>query len=165
MTSTPPTTITSSVNGSSSTYPLIVAQFAIAGHPRRTEHWNIIALKNRKQGRVFELVGNYDTFTYLPRNVESFSKALEYRGGVHVGDIEATAEAVTSLEEKLREIPVVRHDPNHDSQTWVVEALRQLRSDGIVFTSMNEEAVRAELAKDMERWDGGDDTVEERLFP
>jgi len=46
---------------------LIVAQFSIKGHPRRTEHWSIVVLFNQNDGYVFELVGNYDTFTYEPK--------------------------------------------------------------------------------------------------
>lgn len=147
------------------TYPLIVAQYSILGHPRRTEHWNLVALKSRREGRIFELVGNYDTFAYVPRDTHSFNKVIDYCGGCHVGWIDATPERLMWLEEKLKEVLVIRHDPSFDSQTWVVDVLRLLRGEGVVFPSANEEAVRDELAKDVLLWDLGEETVEERLFP
>jgi len=45
-------------------YPLIVAQYAIEGHIRRTEHWGLVVLESSNVGHVFELVGNTDTFAY-----------------------------------------------------------------------------------------------------
>ena len=47
-----------------STYPLVVAQYRIEGHPRRTEHWSLIAIMSKGNARVYEIIGSYDSFAY-----------------------------------------------------------------------------------------------------
>lgn len=148
-----------------SSYPLIVAQYAIEGHPRRTEHWALVALINKSTARIYELYGNSDTFGYIPRDETSFDRVLNFRGGCHVGTIPAGIEELLRLEERLREVPVVRGSLDSDSQTWIVQSFRLLREDGILLKGVNEAFVREELGCDKERWETGEDTVNERLFP
>lgn len=145
------------------TYPLIVAQYSIQGHATRTEHWSLVALCGSKnRARIFEVVGNPDTFLYSTKTVASFRSSRTLCGGCHVGNI--FAGELDWLEDRLKAVSVRRNDPEFDCQTWVIAALRLLKEDGVVFQQINERFVRDELAKDYERWDVGDDTVEERLF-
>jgi hypothetical protein len=143
--------------------PLIIAQYAIYGHPRRTEHWALVALQSKHNGREFQIVGNTDTFTYDSGDVSEFSASSTLRGGCLVGYV--AANSLDRLDEKLRGIKIIRGDPNFDCQTWVISALEAIDSDGIQITERREEPIRTELKLDKARWDVAEDTVEERLFP
>ncbi|EGO31234.1 hypothetical protein SERLADRAFT_377101 [Serpula lacrymans var. lacrymans S7.9] len=143
--------------------PLIVAQYGITGHPTRTEHWSIAILSSKMNARIFELAGNYDTFVYAPKTVTRFTQSQSMMGGCHIANIPASR--VNWLEERLKSVPVIRNDPNFDCQTWVIEALRLMKYDGVISQNISEVAIRTEMAKEKERWDVADDTVEVRLFP
>jgi len=56
-------------------------------------------------------------------------------------------------------------DDDFDCQTWVLEALRLIQNDnGVELRIISEELIRKELAREKERWESGEDTVEDRLF-
>jgi hypothetical protein len=144
------------------TYPLVVIQYPIFGHLKRTEHWSIVAMKSRQEAYVFEVVGNYDTYTYVPRFDSALGYSQETRGGCQVGAI--AVEKLDWLKTRLRDIRVVRHDTEFDCQTWVMDAVRMLKHDGVGITNVSERSIRAELAREVERWEVAEDTIEERLF-
>ncbi|KAJ7730235.1 hypothetical protein DFH07DRAFT_906265 [Mycena maculata] len=143
--------------------PIIVAQYKIRYHATRTEHWNIVVLKSINNAMVLEVVGNSDTFAYVPTNIDNFGRLRDLRGGFLVGHI--TEDRLVWLIERLREIPVARYDPSFDCQTWVFDALCLLKDDGIVTEDTSERQIRTEFKLEEERWEESEDTVEERLFP
>lgn len=149
---------------SSEQLPLIVAQYELHGHPTRTEHWNLVLLASRTSVHIFEVRGNTDSYTYVPdfNAPLTLNNVTNFRGGCHVGDI--SIESLEVLKERLREIPIVRLDPAWDCQVWVMEGIKLLKEDGLVFSKVNEAYVRGELGLDMERWQQADDTVDERLL-
>lgn len=145
-------------------YPLIVAQYAIKGHRRRTEHWALVLLYSRLHGLKLELKGNTDTFTYLTERLTAFERAQDLRGGCLVGWVDA--ERVQALVDRLKKVRVRRNDPAWDGQDWVMEALRALKEEHMVFSRVDENWLRTELMEDLERSESGlGETVEERLFP
>lgn len=146
-------------------YPLVVAQYVINGHFRRTEHWAIVVLKSRLHAQLFELKGNSDSFCFATSYHTSFERARDLRGGAHVGWI-SSWDDLSWLTERLKSVPVVKGDRMWDCQNWTVEALRLLKKDGVVFQHVKEDWLRMELRMDLERSETGmDATVEERLFP
>src|ERR1700733_5655268 len=132
-------------------YPLIVIQYPITGHIKRTEHWSIVAMKSLQEAYVFEVVGNFDTYAYVPRFDSDFGSSPETRGGCQVGTI--AEEKLGWLERRLREVRVVRYDTEFDCQTWVMDAIRMLQDDGVVMKHVNERRIRAELALESEKWE------------
>ncbi|KAJ7607491.1 hypothetical protein FB45DRAFT_395101 [Roridomyces roridus] len=142
--------------------PLIVAQRIQTHGTWRSEHWNLAALKSPNDALVLEVVGNPNTYTYVPGMISNFSRLKDFRGGYLVGRI--AEDQLSWLEERLRAIPVLRWEPGFDSQVWVFEALRLLKDEGIVTEDTNEKRIRAELKLEEERWNGWEDTLEERLF-
>ncbi|KAJ7459494.1 hypothetical protein B0H11DRAFT_2059892 [Mycena galericulata] len=145
-------------------FPIIVAQHKLQAHTTvRTEHWNVVVLRSINDALVLEVVGNSDTFAYVHTNIQNFARLRDLRGGYLVGSI--SEDKLDWLKERLREIPVVRYDPSFDCQTWVFEALRLLKDDGVVTEDTSERHIRAELKLEEERWEESGDTVEERLFP
>jgi hypothetical protein len=144
------------------TYPLIIIQYPISGHIRRTEHWSLVAMKSRQEAYVFEVVGNHDTYAYVPRLDTSFGQSQTTHGGCQVGTI--TAEKLDWLEKRLKDVAVVPHDIEFDCQTWVIDAVRMLKNDGVEITEVSERNIRTELARESERWEVAEDTIEERLF-
>lgn len=145
-------------------YPLVLLQYNIEGHPRRTEHWSLVVPLSRSSAHIFQLEGNYDTFRYEYSYVDKFSESSSMRGGVRIGEIRP--DAVLWLKEKLRDVRVVRHDPEFDCQNWVLEAIQLLKDvGGIIYSGITERGVRHELYEEKERWEVADDTIIERLYP
>ncbi|KAJ7735897.1 hypothetical protein B0H16DRAFT_1574679 [Mycena metata] len=144
-------------------HPIIVAQHKLQNHATRTEHWNLVVLKSINEALVLGVVGNSDTFAYVPSEIQNFGKLRDLRGGCLVGHIEE--DKLDWLKERLGKIPVLRYEACFDCQTWVFDALRLLKDDGVVTEDTSERRIRAELKIEEERWEGSEDTVEERLFP
>jgi hypothetical protein len=142
-------------------YPLIVAQYAIQGHPCRTEHWSLAVLFNDSDAYEFELVGNYDTFVHVPKHIREFSRSVDLRGGYYVGHI--AADYVDLLKTRLADVPVIRGNPDFDCQTWVMEGLRLIKEDGVVTGDIGEAHIRRELQHEKELCEGADDTLEARI--
>lgn len=145
-------------------HPLVLLQYNIEGHPRRTEHWSLVVPLSRSDAHFFQLEGNYDTFRYEFSYVNKYSESSSMRGGVRIGEIQP--DAVLWLKEKLREVRVVRHDPDFDCQNWALEAIQLLKDvGGIIYSGITERGVRQELREEKERWEVADDTIIERLYP
>ncbi|KAJ7766882.1 hypothetical protein B0H16DRAFT_1791443 [Mycena metata] len=146
-------------------YPLIIAHYNLPNHGTRTEHWSLVALVDRKMGHVMEIAGNSNSYTYLPRQVRRFSQSKNLRGGYLVGFI--AADQIKELEDSLRQVPVVRYDPSFDCQTWILDAVRFIKTarPECITEDTRESTIRRELDDEKERWNTGEDTVEERLFP
>ncbi|GLB44142.1 hypothetical protein LshimejAT787_1600720 [Lyophyllum shimeji] len=143
--------------------PLIVMQYELRGHPRRSEHWALVAPLSRDDAYVFQLEGTYDTFRYSPGEIHDLATAESMRGGVQVGVIPYNA--LAWLEEKLREVRIIRHTPDFDCQNWIMEAIQLLKDIGsIIYPGVTERWLRDELRHDMERWQVAEDTLVERLF-
>ncbi|KAL1748090.1 hypothetical protein HDZ31DRAFT_30372 [Schizophyllum fasciatum] len=146
-------------------HPLIVYQRALDSHVRRTEHWGLAVLFSRTAARVFEIVGNTDSFGYVPRAAPSYAADPAWRGGLLVAHVPRVD--IDALDARLRALPIVKSDPDFDCQIWVLAALRALKQDGVIPPDIDvrETVVRAELELEKERWEAADDTVDERLFP
>ncbi|KAF9457376.1 hypothetical protein BDZ94DRAFT_1314275 [Collybia nuda] len=147
-------------------FPLIIAQFLLSGHRKgeNYRHWSLVALESKNIAHIFETTGDSSTFVYTPRQTDSFSRSADLLGGYCVGHIAHSQ--LAWLTEKLREITVVRYDDNWDCQTWVLEAIMLLKDiGGIITENVGPAHIRKELEIEFERWDSGEDTVEERLFP
>lgn len=142
-------------------YPLLVVQREISGHPRRTEHWSLVVMLDSSKGEIHELQGNYDTFHYTYEINQDWTKSSDLCGGCLVGYV--TQSTLLQLPEILKEVPIIRHDPDHDCQTWIVEALRVMKDKGIVFRDMTEKKLREELVVELERNETGHDVVYERI--
>ncbi|KIY73453.1 hypothetical protein CYLTODRAFT_241343 [Cylindrobasidium torrendii FP15055 ss-10] len=149
----------------SPTFPLIVAQWALRNHWRRTEHWGLAALTSVDKGtmRVFQVAGNMDSFEFEACHHNTAER--DFLGGVHVGNVSAADGELEKLEQRLRNINVKKGDPDWDCQSWVIDALQELRmaETGIVFAGMSERAIRAELEEEKEREETGHCLVHERL--
>ncbi|KAI0056469.1 hypothetical protein BV25DRAFT_1577251 [Artomyces pyxidatus] len=145
--------------------PLLVAQYAITGHFRRTEHWSLIVPKSRAEATLFELHGQMDAFVYKTEPLTAFSSAPDLRGGVQVGWVPRARLEDGSVSELLARGRIVRNDRDFDCQLWIMEALESLRKEGWLFETVNEDWVREELKLDYTRWEKGEDTVDKRLFP
>jgi hypothetical protein len=120
-------------------------------------------LFNRNDACIFELVGNYDSFAYVPKPVRAFASSMNLRGGYYVGHI--AADHVAWLERRLADVPVIHNNPYFDCQTWVMEGLRLIKEDGLITGDIGEAHIRQELQHEKELWERADDTLEERLFP
>ena len=116
---------------------------------------------SKEQAWVFELSGNYDTFTYTPKPTSFSSRIFNYRGGFLL--CEVAQEKLGWLESLLGTLPVIRHNPEFDCQTWVVSAVRKLQEEGLVPRDVTEAMIREELEREKERWEVADDTILERL--
>jgi hypothetical protein len=147
--------------------PVIVAQYELAGHARRTEHWAIAVLFSTKEAQIFEILGNKDTFEYVPSRRYRFNESSRFRGGCLVGRMEE--DWVESAKAKLRDVPVIIGSNSWDCQDWTMEALRLLRDEGLIVRGSDcarivEQDIREELGREKERWEEADDTIEAKLF-
>lgn len=146
-----------------SIYPLIVAQHALEGHPSRSEHWNILVPFDRVHGMLYELMGNYDTFTYRAEKISHYLESSVIRGGCQIGEI--PADSLDCLATKLSEVQIHRNTPEFDCQTWVIEVMRLLQTcTGYILQDITERSIRAELKLEYERWERADDIIFERIF-
>jgi len=143
------------------TYPLIIAQFALEGHPRRTEHWNISAFISTEEAQIFELAGGIDSYTFLSSTVSL--RALECRGGFLLCRL--PSDRLAWLKELFSTIHIVRANTEFDCQTWVVAAVRKLQDEGYIPRDVTENKIRRELDREKERWEVAEDTLIERLIP
>ncbi|KAG5648697.1 hypothetical protein DXG03_000043 [Asterophora parasitica] len=144
-------------------YPLVIAQFDHQGHPRRTEHWSLVAMQGGGgNAHVFEIAGNRSNFNYNPHHTQCFGRDQDMRGGCQVGTIPATS--IAWMKERLRTVEIVYNDVNFDCQDWVLNVLRIRQAEGVTITLTAEDKIREEMAAEKVRWDFGDDTVEDRLF-
>ena len=65
---------------------LAIAQYIRAG--KSGHHWALVAaLPNTKETRVFQIIGNIDTYGYETTGVISLSKSKLLRGGYEVGEV------------------------------------------------------------------------------
>ncbi|TFK72392.1 hypothetical protein BDN72DRAFT_792613 [Pluteus cervinus] len=144
-------------------YPILVCQFNYQGHSDDAPHWALVVLISRHVAYIYEVLGGVDNFFFQRRRMETFVGSQTLRGGCKIGEI--PADSLDFLEQKLRETPVIRQDPQWTSKTWVVHAIRHLQEYKIVFSHVNERHVRDELASDLKRWHELEDTVVERTYP
>ncbi|KAF8079311.1 hypothetical protein FPV67DRAFT_110024 [Lyophyllum atratum] len=143
-------------------YPLIIAQFDLPNHPRRTEHWRLVALQDKDNAHEFELAGNWSNFQYVAGRATRFGRLQTLRGGCQVGTV--PIERIEWLKTRLAAVEIVHNNLDFDGQNWILNALKMLRADGMPVTVTSEVSIRKELALEKERWDAGEDTVEDRLF-
>ncbi|KAJ3858781.1 hypothetical protein EV359DRAFT_51794 [Lentinula novae-zelandiae] len=147
--------------------PLIIAQYELSGHRKGGyyKHWSLVALESSEVGHIFEVIGDASTFGYEPRTVKGFSQSQRLRGGYQVGKI--AKDQLPWLEEKLREVEIVRHDESWDCQSWVLDALLFLReaTEGVITANIGRAHIQKELNLEFERSELGEPTVEDRLFP
>lgn len=145
--------------------PILILQYSIKGHVRRTEHWSIAVITDTRSSsaRIFEMKGNTDTFAFGAKDVRNIAASRSYCGGVQVGEVDA--KELASLEDWLKAIDVRHSDPQWDCQDWVMDALRELKMDerGIVFDNMTEKYIRKEMDEEKERDQTGQDIVHDRL--
>jgi len=148
------------------TYPLVVAQYDLQGHKYLCEHWSLAALETKKKAHIFRLVGNPDNFAYEATTDSNFAGAHALCGGCLVGNVDP--ERLEWMKTKLGEVPIIRNKPDDfDCQVWVIESLRFLKEaaePGVEITLVSERGIRKELKDEKERWELGEDTLEDRLF-
>lgn len=148
------------------TYPLIVAQWALNTHWRRTVHWGLAVLTSVEKGtmRVYQISGNLDSFEFEASSAHNTSER-DFLGGIHVGNVSVAKGEMEILEKQLWDIQVNRADRDWDCQTWVIDALQELRmaESGIVFDGMSDRVIRKELEAEKEREQTGHSLVHERL--
>lgn len=146
--------------------PLIVAQYQLHGHRNgpQYKHWSLVMLWSRDEAYIFDVQGATGTFVYDPRAVKRFNSSRSLRGGYFVGEF--PAESLGWLIEKLKEVPIPYYDETWDCQSWVMDALCRLKDvGGIITKNIGRAHIKQELQRDEERFEYGEDTVEERLFP
>jgi len=145
--------------------PILILQCSISGHARRTEHWSVAVITDAQtsSARVFQVLGNTDSFTFDASDVGNIGEPKDYCGGVEVGEVD-TGE-LGNLEMWLEEIAIRRNDPKWDCQDWVMDALRALKMDKpeIVYDNMTEKHIRKELEEEKEHDETGEDLVQDRL--
>ncbi|KDR76982.1 hypothetical protein GALMADRAFT_246151 [Galerina marginata CBS 339.88] len=148
------------------TFPLIVAQYELQGHKYRQEHWLLAALEKQQTGHIFQLIGNTDTFAYEASIDSDFPTSQTLCGGCLVGSVDS--EQLAWVKSKLKEVPVRRNSPEEfDCQNWVMQALRLLKYSphpGVEITEVSESAIREELKKEKEKWETGEETLEDRIL-
>jgi hypothetical protein len=120
---------------------------------------------NLNDAHVFEIIGNTNTYEYVPRPVARFSSSNKLRGGCQIGVIRR--DLIGWLEDRLQQVQIIRNNPQWDCQDWVMEAIRWMKWNGVIAADIDtrESRIRAELVGEKERWEVADDTVEYRLFP
>ncbi|KAF8163397.1 hypothetical protein B0H34DRAFT_322003 [Crassisporium funariophilum] len=117
----------------------------------------------RTQPTCTRLLATQAHFIMLSSEFDKFSRSETLRGGCLVGHI--APDKLDWLKTRLQGVTIVYNDPEFDCQTWVLDALRFIRDDeGVEVRNTNEERIRKELALEKERWDSGEDTIENRLF-
>ncbi|KLO18777.1 hypothetical protein SCHPADRAFT_899348 [Schizopora paradoxa] len=145
--------------------PILILQYAIQGHVRRTEHWSIAVITDTRSSsaRIFEMKGNTDSFAFGAKDVHNIAASSSYCGGVQIGEIDV--KELENLETWLKCIAIRHNDPQWDCQDWVMDALRELKMDnrGVVFDDMTERYIRKEMNVEKERDEMGQDTVHDRL--
>jgi len=146
--------------------PLLVVQYEITGHRRRTEHWDLAAIRGDQfNARIFQLKGNTDTFSFDAHEIDGIHhNRATYLGGVLVGYIHENQ--LSLLETWLERVPIWRNRTNWDCQDWVVDVLKELwmNHPGIVLPGCSSERfIRQELELEKERDQLGHDLIHERL--
>lgn len=146
-------------------FPLVVAQYELKGHPRRTEHWALAALHSAMDANIYQIEGGITNYSYQPSMHNTFQRSQKLRGGCLVGSVLSTK--LDRLQALLQNVPVIRNDERWDCQVWIIEALRYLKSarePGITVVESSESAIREELKQEQARWADGEDMLEDRLF-
>ncbi len=82
--------------------PILVLQYSISGHVRRTEHWSLAVITDiqTSSARIFEVQGNMDSFTFESKDVRNISSSKSFCGGVQVGEV--NVKELVSLEAWLK---------------------------------------------------------------
>ncbi|KAJ7361318.1 hypothetical protein DFH08DRAFT_684148 [Mycena albidolilacea] len=146
--------------------PLVVVQYELYGHVRRSEHWVLAAVTDIEtaSARVLNIIGGTDTFQFNAKDVRGMGRSRTYLGGVLVGTVPQNK--LPALEQWVRAIPIHRGQPTWDCQNWVIEAIRELRMDnrGIVLKGISEAHIRECLAEEKERAETGESLIHERGF-
>ncbi|TBU24981.1 hypothetical protein BD311DRAFT_867782 [Dichomitus squalens] len=108
----------------------------------------------RPIGNAYNVAGNVDTFCYEAQRDIPLRHDL-WRGSLAVGRI--PVESIDQFEKILSEIPIVRHDPEWNSQNWVWTALRELRQQGFAIEyNLSFDKLRSHMYGLSEAWENGD---------
>lgn len=91
-------------------------------------HWVIHIPTGPGIGNTYHVLGNTDTYTIEFRRNQPYPNPDAWRGSFTVGKV--AAHQLTLLERHLASIPIMRHDPRWNCQSWVWESLRHLRHQG-----------------------------------
>ncbi|TFK53406.1 hypothetical protein OE88DRAFT_1733336 [Heliocybe sulcata] len=129
-------------------------------------HWSLVALSSPMDATIFHIEGNADSFGYVTKQATHFRNSKTIRGGVKISEI--SEEQVAWIANTLSQVEIVRGDAvAFNCQTWCVRALRLLREldPSIVPQPFSEARIREEFVREYERWDTGEDTLDEREFP
>ncbi|KAJ2993011.1 hypothetical protein NUW54_g3812 [Trametes sanguinea] len=146
-------------------YHLAVAQYTRQG--LKGKHWSLVAVaRGRPQVEVYQLVGNTDTYKFDTKTVDLLRSA-SLCGGFEVGEIDGAH--LDWLKETLSKIEIIKNDPNWHCQSWVIDAIRELRqpehSDKVTIKpAITMRKIHAELAADEERWETGESNYFEDLI-
>ncbi|KAG1812647.1 hypothetical protein EV424DRAFT_1542077 [Suillus variegatus] len=91
-------------------------------------HWVIYIPTAPGIGNTYHILGNMDTYTIDFRRNQPYLNPDAWRGSFAVGKV--AAYQLTLMERHLASIPIARHDPRWNCQSWVWEGLRHLRHQG-----------------------------------
>lgn len=89
-------------------------------------HWALFVRTSGRNGNYYHVLGNTDTFTVVAERNQVQRQTDLWRGNHTIGYI--PPHQLGAFEAYLSCVPVIRHDPTWNSQQWVNDALRTLRS-------------------------------------
>lgn len=139
-------------------FPIEVVQFwrgqGASGHPFPL-HWAIFVRTSCRNGNYYHVLGNVDTFTVVIERNKPKRNAERWRGDHTVGFV--APQHLGILEATLWHVPVVRHDSTWNTQKWVNEALRTLRSINIpVDPEVSLARLQTQMSCLLEAWENGE---------
>lgn len=118
-------------------------------------HWAIFVRTAGSIGNYYHVLGNIDTFSVaIERNIQQTIRG-SWRGSHIVGFV--APHHLAALENALYRVPVVRYDPSWNTQKWVHEALRTLRSlNFFVDPEVTMAKLQTQMACLIEAWENGE---------
>ncbi|KAG2135777.1 hypothetical protein DEU56DRAFT_388313 [Suillus clintonianus] len=117
-------------------------------------HWAIYIPTGPGIGNTYHILGNTDTYTIDFRCNQPYPNPDAWRGSFRVGRI--AAHQLTALERYLASIPITRHDPSWNCQSWVWDSLRHLRHQGFdINWEIRLSDLQAQMCCLLEDWEYG----------
>lgn len=107
---------------------LFVAHY---GHPmlRGAKHWAILREIDDDRSVAYQITGSTTTYAIKAPEVIIAMRSMTYLGKVVVGLVEESQFAL--VEEVLQGVPVTQGDLQWNCQNWVVQALGELKAQGV----------------------------------
>ncbi|OSC99531.1 hypothetical protein PYCCODRAFT_1460750 [Trametes coccinea BRFM310] len=145
-------------------YHLVVAHYTRDKLPGR--HWALAAVtRGNPWAEVYQIIGNTDSYGLEIKTVQLL-RSGSLRGGFEVGEMDESQ--LDWLKDTLSKVEIKHNDPNWHCQSWVIDAVRELRqpehSDKITIRpGITMQRIHDELAAEEENWEMGETTFLESL--